>query len=419
MPTFIKPGFWKETCNPCNGYKGWLNLDQFSGQSGTNGTSGTSGVSGEQGVQGIQGIQGIQGVQGVTGSSGTNGTSGLTGDRYQTTSTTTFELGVSTILTVDTGLAYSVAQDVIISFDVNNHQVSEVVSYNPLTGVLVIGPPTVVTGSGTYSVWGVNLNGAAGGDGTNGTSGTSGFSGSNGTSGTSGIQGIQGVQGVQGIQGVAGTNGTSGTSGLTGTNGTSGINGTTGTSGTSGINGTSGSSGVSNATASYGLFAQTADSTPVTATAVETTIIGPGVGTLIVPANAFSIGDSFQADLDGLISCTSSSTVHIRVKTLAGAILADTGIIDLAAATNKAWIMNLYFTVRTLGGTGTASISSGGLFSYIRNGGTQFEGYNLSTVNNTTFDTTISNTLVITAQWDDASANNSITSRNFTLVKIY
>jgi hypothetical protein len=407
MPTFIKPGFWKETCNPCNGYKGWLNLDQFSGQSGTNGTSGTSGVSGEQGVQGIQGIQGIQGVQGVTGSSGTNGTSGLTGDRYQTTSTTTFELGVSTILTVETGLSYSVAQDVIISFNVNNHQVCSVVSYDPLTGVLVIGPPIAVTGSGTYSVWGVNLNGAAGGDGTNGTSGTSGLSGSNGTSGTSGIQGIQGVQGIQGIQGVAGTNGTSGTSGLTGTNGTSGINGT------------SGSSGVSNATASYGLFSQTADSTPVTATAVETTIIGSGVGTLSVPANAFSIGDSFLCALDGIISCTSASTVHIRVKTAAGVLLADTGIIDLAAATNKNWIINLYFTIRTLGGTGTASISSGGLFSYIRNGGTQFEGYVLSTVNNTTFNTTVNNTLLITAQWDDASANNSILSRNFTLTKVY
>ena len=404
MPTFIKPGFWKETCNPCNGYKGWLNLDQFSGQSGTNGTSGTSGVSGEQGVQGIQGIQGIQGVQGVTGSSGTNGTSGLTGDRYQTTSSSSFTLGTGGTITIGTGLAYTIAQDVLIAYNLPNHQISEVISYNPATGVLVFGTPSEVFGSGTYTSWGVNLNGAAGGNGTNGTSGTSGLSASNGTSGTSGIQGIQGVQGIQGIQGV---NGTSGTSGLTGTNGTSGINGT------------SGSSGVSNATASYGLFAQTVDSTPVTATAVETTIIGPGVGTLTVPANAFSIGDSFQCALDGIISCTSASTVHIRIKTLSGALLADTGIIDLAAATNKAWIMNLYFTIRTLGTATVASISSGGLFSYIRNGGTQFEGYNLSTVNITTFDTTVINTLVITAQWDDASANNSITSRNFTLTKVY
>lgn len=29
MPTFIKAGFWDSICKPCNGYKGWLNLDEF------------------------------------------------------------------------------------------------------------------------------------------------------------------------------------------------------------------------------------------------------------------------------------------------------------------------------------------------------------------------------------------------------
>jgi len=359
MPTFIKTGFWEQTCKTCKGYNGWLNLDQFVGSGGTSGSNGTSGTSGAQ------------------------------GDKYQTTSTTTFTLGTSTTLTIGTGLAYSVAQDVIISYDLANHQVCSVVSYNPATGVLVIGPPVAVVGSGTYSVWGVNLNGAAGGNGTNGTSGTT------------------------------GTSGTSGTTGTSGTSGTAGTSGTSGTSATSGTSGTSGSSGISIPTASYGLFSQTADSTPVTATAVETTIIGPGVGILSVPANTFSIGDSFLCALDGLISCTSASTIHVRVKTLSGTLLADTGIIDLAAATGKSWIMNLYFTIRTLGGMGVASLSSGGLFSYIRNGGTQFEGYVLSNVNTTTFDTTINNTLEITVQWDTNSVDNSIVSRNFTLTKIY
>jgi hypothetical protein len=169
----------------------------------------------------------------------------------------------------------------------------------------------------------------------------------------------------------------------------------------------------------YGLFAQTADGGPVTATIVETSIGGAGVGTLSVPANGFSIGDSFQTDLDGLITCGASSEIQVRVKTLTGVLLADTGIIDLAASTDKSWILTLYFTIRTLGGAGTASISSGGLFSYIRNGGTQFEGYVLSTLNTTTFDTTIANTLVITVQWNTDSAGNSILSRNFTLTKIF
>jgi hypothetical protein len=170
---------------------------------------------------------------------------------------------------------------------------------------------------------------------------------------------------------------------------------------------------------SYGLYAQTADSTPVTATTVETTIIGTGVGTLSVPANGFSIGDSFACALDGLISCVGTATLHIRVKTLTGVILADTGIIDMDAETSKSWLLTLYFTIRNICTTTVASISSGGLFSYIKNSGTNFEGYVLSNINNTTFDTTISNTLIITAQWNTTNAGNSIYSTNFTLTKIY
>ena len=366
------------------------------------GGTGTSGSSGTSGASGTSGSAGTAGLSGSSGSSGVAGTSGLSGDRYRTESVTEFTLGSAGTITVGTGLSYTTAQDIIISYDSTHHQVSMVTSYDSGTGILVFGAPSETTGTGTYSDWAVNLNGAAGGDGSSGTSGSAGTSGQSGTSG------------------VAGTSGSAGTSGATGTNGSSGTSASSGTAGTAGVAGTAGTSGTSSGpTTSYGLFAQTADSTPVTATAVETTIIGTGVGGLTVPANGFSIGDSFTCLLDGVMSCTSSSTIQVRVKTAAGALLADTGIIDLAATTDRSWIMNLYFTVRILGGAGTASVSSGGLFSYIRNGGTQFEGYNLSTVNTTTFDTTISNTLVITAQWNDNSVNNSIISRNFTLTKIY
>ena len=286
--------------------------------------------------------------------------------------------------------------------------------------------------------------------------------GPTGPIGPAGPQGVQGVQGTQGVQGDTGPQGTAGNSvtilgsyadyaaflagagGLPGTNngdawillsdgslmswnGTvwfdagdiKGPPGDQGPQGVQGVQGTQGIQGIQGPAGLPGLFAQTADSTSVTNTTIETTIIGPGVGTLTVPANAFSIGDSFTCALDGLVTCGSSATLHIRVKTLTGTILADTGIIDMSAADDKPWVMNLYFTIRTLGGTGTASISSGGLFSYIRNGGIQFEGYVLSTVNNTTFSTTIDNTLVITAQWNTTTTGSSIVSKNFTLTKVY
>ena len=168
-----------------------------------------------------------------------------------------------------------------------------------------------------------------------------------------------------------------------------------------------------------GLFAQTGNGGPVTATTVETTILGPGVGSLIVPANGFQIGDSFQASLDGIISCVGSATIHVRVKTLAGVLLADTGIIALDTTTSKSWLLTLYFTIRTLGGAGTASVSSGGLFSYIKNSGTNFEGYVLTSINTTTFDTTINNILDVTIEWNTNNGGNSILSRNFTLTKVY
>jgi hypothetical protein len=172
-------------------------------------------------------------------------------------------------------------------------------------------------------------------------------------------------------------------------------------------------------TTNYGLFAQTSNSVPVTATILESSLIGTGVGTLSVPANGFQIGGSFQASLDGILSCVGTATLHIHVKTLAGVILADTGIIAMDTTTSKSWLLNLYFTIRNIGATTVASISSGGLFSYIKNAGTNFEGYVLSNINNTTFDTTIANTLIVTAQWNTTNAGNSIYSTNFTLTKIY
>jgi hypothetical protein len=170
----------------------------------------------------------------IMGTSGTSGTSGYDGDRFRTTSTTEFTLGVSTTIVVEPGLAYTPAQDIIITYNVGNHQICTVVSYDINTGVMVIGPPVTVTGSGTYSLWTVNLDGAAGGDGSSGTSGTSGLTGSSGTSGLTGSSGSSGTSGVAGTSGTSGSTGTSGTSGSSGLTGTSGANGTSGTSGSSG-----------------------------------------------------------------------------------------------------------------------------------------------------------------------------------------
>ena len=221
-----------------------------SGSSGTTGTSGSSGTTGTSGSSGTSGTTGTSGSSGTSGTTGTSGSSGLSGDRFKTTSTTTYTLqapGNPGTLTVDPGLSYTVAQSIIIAYDANNHNEAEVTSYNSITGVINFVTFTL-TGSGTYSSWFVNIDGASGGDGSSGSSGTTGTSGSSGTSGTTGTSGSSGTSGTTGTSGSSGTSGTSATDGTGGTSGTSGSSATSGTSGTSGTSATSGTSGTSGST---------------------------------------------------------------------------------------------------------------------------------------------------------------------------
>lgn len=169
----------------------------------------------------------------------------------------------------------------------------------------------------------------------------------------------------------------------------------------------------------YGLFAQTGTSVVVSATTVESTLINGGVGSITIPENGFSIGDSFHGVLIGHISCVGTATLHIRIKTVSGILLAETGAMAMEVATNKHWKLDVNFTVRQIGAATVGSIVSGGLFSYTKNSGLNFEGVNFSIVNDTTFDTTIDNTLVVTAQWNTNNSGNSIYSEIFTLNKIY
>jgi hypothetical protein len=167
-----------------------------------------------------------------------------------------------------------------------------------------------------------------------------------------------------------------------------------------------------------GLFAQTANSATVTNTTVETSMLGTGVGTLSVPANGFSVGDSFSGRLVGHISSRNNGTIRIKVKS-GSAILGDTGLLTMPQTTNKHYNIDLNFTIRTIGAAGVASIVTGMVFTYSKDASNAFEGSDASIINSTTFDTTISNTLDITVQWGSADPLNSIYSEYFTLNKVY
>lgn len=168
----------------------------------------------------------------------------------------------------------------------------------------------------------------------------------------------------------------------------------------------------------FGLFSQTGNSPTITATTSELTLIDGGVGSLSVPANGFSVGDSFRLDMGGVMSAQNNNTLTIRLKS--GSIsLGSSGAMVMPSITNQVWYLTTTFTVKTIGAAGVASIVALSQFHILKYASGTQEGFAWNTVNNTTFDTTISNTLNITAQWSSTNANNSIYSDIFTLSKTF
>jgi hypothetical protein len=172
------------------------------------------------------------------------------------------------------------------------------------------------------------------------------------------------------------------------------------------------------ATTNYGLYSQTSSSTPISSTSLEASLIGSGLGTLSVPANGFQVGDAFRIDMFGHISSLNNTDLRIKIKAN-GVVLGDTGVLTLSQTTAKHWNLGVNFTIRAIGSATVASIQSSGIFNYSKNASNAFEGTQFVTIENTTFNTTIANTLSITAQWTTASASNSIYSDTFNLYKIY
>ena len=75
-----------------------------------------------------------------------------------------------------------------------------------------------------------------------------------------------------------------------------------------------------------GLFAQTSPGPIVTNTIVPTSIIGSGVGGLVVPGNNFQVGDSYHAKIGGVISTNNNHEITVNIKS-DGTVLATTGLI--------------------------------------------------------------------------------------------
>lgn len=172
---------------------------------------------------------------------------------------------------------------------------------------------------------------------------------------------------------------------------------------------------------SYGLNSQTGSSTAITDLNTETSILGPMTGSMTVPANGFRKGDMYEAKLGGTVSFGSGVDVKIKIKA-DSIILADSGEHRLYNPDNpNNWMMEMIFVIREIGGAGTAEILTQGKFmESSENADSEYiRGFSFKSINNTTFDTTISNTLDITFEWMDDDDANSIFSEYFNIFKRY
>lgn len=166
-----------------------------------------------------------------------------------------------------------------------------------------------------------------------------------------------------------------------------------------------------------GLYSQTEESAPVTGT-TESTLIGAGQGTLSVPADAFQVGDSFHLRVSGKLTNANASQLIINLKA-DGVAIGTTSTLTLPATTDKNWELTAEFTIRAIGPAGTAILQTCGKFVYNKNSSNAFEGQIFDFTEVSNFDTTISNTLNVTATWLTNNVANTIHSHSLTLNKIY
>jgi hypothetical protein len=167
-----------------------------------------------------------------------------------------------------------------------------------------------------------------------------------------------------------------------------------------------------------GKYCMITDSSLVTGIGEQSIIDGTALGSLSIPDNTFKVGDSFRLTLRGLFGAHNNDTITIRMKS-GTTVLSSSGAITLPTITDKTFELIVDFTIRAIGGAGVASIVSAGGFTYNKDSANIYEGQDFITMESTLFDTTITNTLDVTAQFSSANASNQIQSMVAILEKTY
>jgi len=149
------------------------------------------------------------------------------------------------------------------------------------------------------------------------------------------------------------------------------------------------------------------DSTTVTGNLVELTLIGSGIGTLTLTPAEQEIGTTIRIKGKGILSETGNSNIRLRVL-IGGVEIGNSGFVPvLGNPEDDSFAFEYSITIRSIGINGTGF--SQGRFLY-ESGASNADVIGIPSTGAFNIDTTVNNTIEITAEWDTASA--SLTSTN-------
>lgn len=154
-----------------------------------------------------------------------------------------------------------------------------------------------------------------------------------------------------------------------------------------------------------GVLTTITSSTTVANTTTETTLMtGP-----TLPANFFVAGKTVHISAYGVYDTKADpcGTLDMKVK-LGSTVILDTGAIAVSAGMRyRGWILEGYITCRTVGSSGTVMAQGTFTLAISTANGTYTDMENTAAI---TIDTTASQALTVTAQWQTANASNTITN---------
>jgi hypothetical protein len=146
-----------------------------------------------------------------------------------------------------------------------------------------------------------------------------------------------------------------------------------------------------------GVYCKTTQTTQTNAVTNVDLLATPYVGSKIVPANTFSVGDWYSIRLGGIVSGGNGFNISINI--LANAVtLLTVGTPNIAISNNVSqewWQLQIDFVIRAVGGSGTAAIVTTGFLDYYTGSNDTKKGQAKTQVTTTGFNTTVQNELFI------------------------